>query len=498
MFPGLALVVTLLFAANTAAHPQPLGYTAKNVPASIQTSSDFPALEIPYNIRLSYTPAAIVIPENNQHVSDAVICAAQNKIKVQAKSGGHSYASFSSGGQNGSLIVDLAKFQDVSVMEGAGIAQIGGGIRLGNLDIALFQQGKRAMSHGTCPGIGIGGHITHGGYGYTSRNWGIALDSVIGAKVVLANGSVAVLSVAEHNEYLDLFWAIRGAADSFGIVTTFYTITYEAPDSIVNFAIIFGDMFSNKDRFVEAFMHLQDVAQNASVIDSKTSFGMKVNGFNFTVNGQYFGSAATFNSTILPELIRGFPKPISVDIREMDWLQSQEFWNGDQIEQARERTDYKTHKNFFANSLTVPEKTPLTAEAWGAFFDHIRSQGLNTPFRWFSIINLYGGPGSHINDKTTHFAAYKARDSLWVFQNYGLSTPKGPVSIPFVKGLGESIMTAMPDVKFGAYLNYVDPTLSADEAHELYYGPELTDKLQKLKAKYDPQNVFWNPQAFTA
>lgn len=125
-----------------------------------------------------------------------------NSSQVQARSGGHSYASFSTGGQDGTLVIDLASLNGVSVFRD-GSASIDGGVRLGNLDEALFNQGRRAMSHGTCSNIGIGGHITHGGYGYDSRLWGLALDHITALECVLADGSIKYVS---PNNEEDLYW----------------------------------------------------------------------------------------------------------------------------------------------------------------------------------------------------------------------------------------------------------------------------------------------------
>ena len=75
----------------------------KDVPVRWIESPDFEELAQPFNLRLNYTPSVIVLPTTEQHVQDAVVCAAECDIKVQAKSGGHSYASFSSGGKNGSM-----------------------------------------------------------------------------------------------------------------------------------------------------------------------------------------------------------------------------------------------------------------------------------------------------------------------------------------------------------------------------------------------------------
>jgi len=115
-------------------------------------------------------------------VSFSIICAAASGLKIQAKSGGHSYASFSSGGKNGSLIIDLRAFNEIELHDETGIATVGTGVRLGNLALGLFERGKRAVPHGVCPGVGIGGHFTHGGYGYPARLWGCMLTSNLALK----------------------------------------------------------------------------------------------------------------------------------------------------------------------------------------------------------------------------------------------------------------------------------------------------------------------------
>lgn len=100
------------------------------------------------------------------------------------------------------MVIDLQQFQNITV-DKEGIAMVGGGVRLGNLALGLYNQSQRAVPHGTCPGVGIGGHMTHGGYGYDSRAWGLALDSIIGLDVVLANGSFVH---ASSTQYADIYW----------------------------------------------------------------------------------------------------------------------------------------------------------------------------------------------------------------------------------------------------------------------------------------------------
>jgi hypothetical protein len=90
----------------------------KSVPSILNSSSDWGNITAPFNLRLQYTPLAVTLPTTPQHVSDSVTCAAVAGVKVQSRSGGHSYGSYSLGGRNGSLVVDLQQFNSISVDEG--------------------------------------------------------------------------------------------------------------------------------------------------------------------------------------------------------------------------------------------------------------------------------------------------------------------------------------------------------------------------------------------
>ena len=117
---------------------------------------------------------------------------------------------------------------------------------------------------------------------------------------------------------------------------------------------------------------------------------------------------------------------------------------------------------------------------------------------WFSIIDLYGGPDSQINVPSASSSAYSDRSSLWVFQNYGRINNSGPFPsglTSFVNGLNSALISAQPETTFGAYINYVDPSLTAAQAHSLYYDAPTYARLAAIKKVVDPKQVFWNPQA---
>ncbi|KAI9801390.1 MAG: hypothetical protein M1825_003369 [Sarcosagium campestre] len=467
---------------------------AKNVPIKLPTSPEFAQYAKPYNIPLVFTPAAIVLPTTQQHVSDAVVCASASGTKVQAKSGGHSYASFSLGGQNGSLVVELEPFNSVTVNKTNGVAKVGAGVRLGNLALEIFDQAQRSLPHGTCPGVGVGGHFTHGGYGYTSRLWGLSLDTIVGLDVVLANGTSRYTTNAS---YPDLFYALRGAADSFGVITTFYVQTLPAPNDTVNFYFEVPAALETAQRAAEAFLHIQDFAQNPAFIDRNIAFGVTVNvtpTFHaLTIIGQYFGGAADFNARIKPELFRGLPSPAVERVNTFGWIDAlSNIWGGPLPQPL---TNYDLHDAFYAKSIVTKEKAPLTRAALESFFTYALNEGSKTAFPWFVIINLYGGPDSRINAVPPAASSYGDRSALWVFQLYGYSQPFSAAIAPFITGLTQSVVTAQPDGDFSAYVNYVDPALSAEEAHRQYYGEETFKELVRIKRDVDPLEVFWNPQA---
>lgn len=78
------------------------------------------------------------------------------------------------------MVISLEAFQTVSV-DNKGVAQVGGGVRLGNLATGIYNQSKRALPHGICPGVGIGGHATHGGY----CKWPILVPPFVTCQVVV-------------------------------------------------------------------------------------------------------------------------------------------------------------------------------------------------------------------------------------------------------------------------------------------------------------------------
>ncbi|KAA8564783.1 hypothetical protein MFRU_008g03760 [Monilinia fructicola] len=468
---------------------------AHSVPYSNSTSPNWANLTTPFNLRLPYTPTAVTLPKTPEEVGHSVTCAAKAGLKVQPRGGGHSYASYSIGGHNGSVVVDMSGFDDIVVDQETFVAKIGAGQRLGNVALGIHAQGGRALPHGTCAGVGIGGHATHGGYGYDSRLWGLALDTIVGLDAVLANGSFIHATEIQNTE---MWYALRGAADAFGIVTHFYMQTQAAPEEVTYFTANLSSSLSSADKVSAAFLKTQDFVLNNPLLTPNISFGFNVNsGGGLAITGMcMFCDLPFFRDVVFPQLVSGFDID-SRNITNLSWIDTLATLAApDPLAQPLQ--NYNLHDTFYVKSLVTKNENPLTPEAVHAFFTYILShQSPETPY--FSIINLYGAPGSAIDSGALSSSSHADMDALWVFQNYGYTPnhlPPWDARITHViEGMTDAVTSAQPAGNFSGYVNYVDPDLTAEEAAEEYYGARTYDRLLGIKTEVDSGFVFWNPQA---
>lgn len=127
----------------------------RKVPAAYPFDSDYLEYAPSFNVRSPWeTAVAVTLPRTAQQIADSVTCAGKNGLNVQPMAG-DTYGFFSDGGVEGLLAVNLHFLQDVTVDAETGIAKVGGGVRLNRLALEIYQQGKRALSHGTVSCFGI-------------------------------------------------------------------------------------------------------------------------------------------------------------------------------------------------------------------------------------------------------------------------------------------------------------------------------------------------------
>ena len=168
-----------------------------------------------FNGMIDRRPALIARCADAADVAAAIQFARGNGLVVSVRSGGHGVAGHSV--VDGGLVIDLSLMKAVEVDAERRIAGAGAGLRLGELIVATERYGLVTPT-GTASDTGVGGLTTGGGYGWLTGKYGLAVDSVVGAEVVTADGRILQVSAEEHP---DLFWAIRGGSGNFGVVTTF-------------------------------------------------------------------------------------------------------------------------------------------------------------------------------------------------------------------------------------------------------------------------------------
>ncbi len=178
-------------------------------------AEDFDRLRRVWNAAIDCRPCAIVRCADAQDAQVALRFARDRGIAVTVRGGGHNVAGLAV--QDGALLLDLGEMRAVSVNREMRIATVEGGALWRDVDAATAEAGL-ATTGGVISTTGVGGFTLGGGAGWLMRRYGLACDNLSGAHVVLADGrSVRVTA----KELPDLFWALRGGAGGFGVVTHF-------------------------------------------------------------------------------------------------------------------------------------------------------------------------------------------------------------------------------------------------------------------------------------
>jgi FAD/FMN-containing dehydrogenase len=179
-------------------------------------SPQYPTAHQLFSTRFDHIlPAAIAYCASPTDVQTCLAFARRFGIALAPRSGGHSYAGYST---TSGLVVDITRMNAVSVNASTGVATVGAGARLIDVYAALAQHGL-VLPAGSCATVGIAGLTMGGGIGVLGRKFGLTCDNLQAAQVVVADGR---LLTCNANHEPDLFWALRGGGGgNFGVVTSF-------------------------------------------------------------------------------------------------------------------------------------------------------------------------------------------------------------------------------------------------------------------------------------
>jgi FAD/FMN-containing dehydrogenase len=227
-----AIFAPAVFAGHPARAQLPALPSVPSTDALLLRPSDaqFGQYQESFNTLTILTPQLRALCKTARAVGIMVDWCQSNNLPFAIRCGGHSYEGFS---QSASVVIDTRLISAIKVDAAGKTAAVGAGASLGQLYQAIALQGF-AFPGGSCPTVGVSGHLLGGGYGYLARPFGLACDNVLSIDLVDPQGQ-QVHADAQHNT--DLFWACRGGGGgSFGVVTG-YSLRLQKLASVFTFKI---------------------------------------------------------------------------------------------------------------------------------------------------------------------------------------------------------------------------------------------------------------------
>ncbi|CAA3033799.1 berberine bridge enzyme-like 21 [Olea europaea var. sylvestris] len=450
-----------------------------------------------FNVSTTPKPSIIVTPFEESHVSATVLCAKKLGIQLKIRSGGHDYEGISYVSNVEFIILDVFNFRSIEVDMETETAWVGSGAMLGELYYRIWEKSKvHGFPGGVCPTVGVGGHISGGGYGNMLRKHGLTVDHLIDAKIVDATGRV--LDRKSMGE--DLFWAIRGGGGaSFGVILAYKIKLVPVPEVVTVFRI-------EKINAIEAVYQYQYIADK---IDNnlfiRTMLQPITRNKNMSVRatftGMFLGDASrlmSITNSELPEL--GLKEG---DFKEMSWIYSLLFWasfgNTTKPQVLLNRTPNSVN---FLKRKSDYLKTPISKNGLESLFEKIIEVG-----KVGLVFNPYGGRMSEIPDSETPFP-HRAGNIFKIQYSVNWDDEGEGAEKTYIEQTREMYRYMAPFVSNDpreAYLNYRDLDIgTTDNGRHSYnqglvygmkYFKDNFDRLVKIKTAIDPDNFFRNEQS---
>jgi FAD/FMN-containing dehydrogenase len=408
-----------------------------------------------YNTRFDGArPDAVIEPLDTRDVQAVLRWADRHDVRVAARSGGHSYAGYSTVDEG--VVVDLRRLRAIAVHRGAHRASIGAGAHMIEVSDALARHGG-AVPGGSCPTVGFGGLALGGGYGLAARAFGMTADNVIALVVVTPDGRRRRVD-ARHDP--DLFWALRGGGGgNFGIVTRFEVRVHR-----VGRAAHFSASFASAGQALAAWEAWAPEA------DPRLTSVLQLGTGSATAVGQFLGPESRLAALLGPLRRAG----ASVTTGSSGYGALQVHWgNG----RTTPRTTFSAKSHYVRRRLPGHVRDALVAEL-------ARGGGVPGLGTGMLILDAYGGAP---NRPRPGASAFVHRDERYSIQYLAYHDGDGAPSRAWLRRMHGIVA---PHAS-GAYQNYMDPELRG--WRRAYYGRNL-ERLEAVRARYDPDRRFRSPR----
>lgn len=418
-----------------------------------------------YNAMIDRRPALIARCADGGDVAAVVRFARRQDAVLAIRGGGHNGGGL--GTCDGGVVLDLSLLREIEVDPAERTVRVGGGCTWGEVDRATHAHGLATPS-GIISTTGVGGLTLGGGLGHLTRKCGLAIDNLLAAELVLASGERARASADEHP---DLYWAIRGGGGNFGVVTSFLFRLHEID------TVIAGPTFWPVEAAAEVLSAYREFLPTAprelngffafATVPPAPPFPeelhlRKVCGVVWCHLGSEEGAAKA-----MAPLLERLPEPLLHGVQPMPHpaLQSafdplyppgdQWYWRADFVDEIPDEA-VDIHARFGAEMPTMK-----------------------------STMHLYPIDGA-AHDVGSADTAWSYRDATWGAVFAGVDPD--PANVEAIRRWSVDYHEALhPYSAGGAYINMMMD--EGDERVRASYRDNY-DRLARIKATYDPENLF--------
>ena len=431
-------------------------------------------------------PSGIAHCAKPEEVAACLAFAQEHQLPFSVRGGGHSFGGYST---SAGLVIDQAPMSQV-VAHGDGTATIGAGARLIDVYAGLAASGVMIPA-GSCPTVGIAGLTLGGGVGVVSRKYGLTIDSLRGATVVLADGRVVT---CDERHEPDLFWALRGGGGgNFGVVTSFDFATHPAPDVTV------GGMhwpWSAAADVLSAWLdwapHAPDELWSNCLALTQAQRGPGIEP-TVRVGAAYLGSTSGLHGLFDDLVAKVGRAPSSRTGSTKGWLAAMQYEGGCSdlsVGECRLPSQGPAGRLQREGSVARAEyfSTKPSAAGIQVLVDAVAARQADPGLSGVAGVafDAYGGAIGRVARDATAFVHRNPLCGVLLNGTFQVGEPASAADANrrWVDDLGRKLA---PYVDGEAYQNYIDPS-RADWARA-YYGSNLA-RLQAVKRHYDPADAF--------
>ncbi|XP_038894011.1 berberine bridge enzyme-like 18 isoform X2 [Benincasa hispida] len=450
-------------------------------------------------------PVAIITPSHASHVQAAVICCKSHGLQIRTRSGGHDFEGRSYVANVPFVLIDLINLNSITIDTEDESAWVQSGATIGKLYYRIAEKSQTlGFPAGFAPTIGVGGYLSGGGFGMMVRKYGLAVDNVVDAYVVDANGRI----FDRHSMGEDLFWAIRGGGGgSFGIVLAWKLKLVPVPPIVTSFAL-----HKTWDQNAADLIHRWQYV--APEVDEDLFITAWVTASNSSKEGGRIMEASFFSlflgkaDKLLSLMQKTFPELglKKEDCLEMSWIESMAFMasgfvSANNVKLLLDRTPlsndrYKTKSDYATK--------PISKTALEGMWERFKIEELETVQL---MLIPFGGKMNEISETETPFA-YRAGYPIQIGYYVTWQDPDADLRhLKWTQELHDYMTPFVSKSPRGAYINYKDLDIGTNKEDGIptsyeeagvwghpYFGNNF-ERLVEVKMKVDPFNFFRHEQS---